>query len=136
VAGVEISLLAVPGIPIVGPGDDVTSLVAEALVSAGMTLRASDVVVVASKIVAKSENRFVAMSEVVPSAQAEELARRTEKDPRLVELILRESVSVSRAFPGVLIVRHRLGFRVGERGHRLLQHRRERRPCAPATPRP
>ena len=109
-AGVEISLFAVPGIPIVGPGDDVTNLVAEALVSAGMTLRASDVIVVASKIVAKSENRFVPMSDVVPSAEAEELARRTDKDPRLVELVLRESVSVSRAVPGVLIVRHRLGF--------------------------
>jgi len=94
----------------VRPGDDLAAVCAEALRAARMPLVAHDVLVVASKIVAKSENRLVPVAQVVPSERAEALAVETDKDPRLVELILRESVAVSRARPGVLIVRHRLGF--------------------------
>ena len=75
-----------------------------------LDLVANDVLVVASKIVAKAEKQLVRIAEIEPSAEADRLARVTEKDPRLVELILRESVAISRAAPGVLIVRHRLGF--------------------------
>lgn len=65
---------------------------------------------IAQKIVSKAEGRFVCLSSVTPDAEALEIARVTGKDPRLVSLILRESEAVSRMAPGVLIVRHRLGF--------------------------
>jgi coenzyme F420-0:L-glutamate ligase/coenzyme F420-1:gamma-L-glutamate ligase len=73
-------------------------------------LAAGDVLVVAQKIVSKAEGRLVRLADVTPSTAAVALAAETEKDPRLVELILRESTEVLRKKPGVLIVRNRLGI--------------------------
>lgn len=90
-------------------GDDLGALLRSAL--AGLApLTEGDVLVVAQKIVSKAEARTVLLSDITPSRKATALARQTEKDPRLVELILRESRQVLRAVPGVLIVEHRLGF--------------------------
>jgi coenzyme F420-0:L-glutamate ligase/coenzyme F420-1:gamma-L-glutamate ligase len=66
--------------------------------------------VVTSKIVSKAEGRIVDLRTVEPSDRARELAAATEKEPELVELILQESTEVVRAVPGVMLVRHRLGF--------------------------
>lgn len=95
---------AVKGLPPIHEGDDLLSLI---LAAAAPT--EGDVVVVASKVVAKAQGRVVALSSVRPSSRALGLAEVTGKDPRVVELILRDSVGVSRAAAGVLIVRHRLG---------------------------
>ncbi|HOU41071.1 MAG TPA: coenzyme F420-0:L-glutamate ligase [Promineifilum sp.] len=103
-------LTALPGIPDVRSGDDVAALLLQALDRAGQTLRDGDVLAVAQKIVSKAEGRQVRLAAVTPSARAEEVAAVVGKDARLVELILRESTAVSRLAPGVLIVRHRLGF--------------------------
>ena len=56
------------------------------------------------------------MADVKPSQEAIELATATDKDPRLVELILQESSEVVRHKPGVLIVRHNLGLVVAQAG--------------------
>jgi len=104
----ELRLLPVVGLPIVRPGDDLAALLAAAL--GPLQPRNHDVLIVTSKIVAKAEGRFVNLRQVIPSAQAIELASATNKDARLVEVILSESVAVSRAAPNVLITRHRLGF--------------------------
>lgn len=103
-------LTALPGIPLVEPGDDLARLILEALGRAGLDLRDGDVLAVTSKIVSKAEGRRVDLATVRPSAQALELARQSAKDPRLVELILRESGEVVRARAGLILVRHRLGF--------------------------
>ena len=109
--GPRLELTAVPGVPIVQPGDDLPALLCNALAQAGVELRGDgDVLVVTSKILSRAEDRFVDLSSVQPSARAHELAARTHKDPRSCELILRESSEVSRAAPNVLVVRHRLGF--------------------------
>lgn len=100
-----VSLIPVPGLPRVQPGDDLAALIA-----ARVELEPGDVVVVASKVVSKSEGCIVDLAGLEPSSRANELASVTGKDPRLVELILRESTEVVRAVPGVLLVRHRLGF--------------------------
>jgi coenzyme F420-0:L-glutamate ligase/coenzyme F420-1:gamma-L-glutamate ligase len=71
---------------------------------------------VCQKIVSKSENRFVDLAAVQPSARAQELAIRCGKDARLVEIILRESTDVVRCAPRVLIVRHRLGYVMANAG--------------------
>lgn len=73
-------------------------------------------VVLAQKIVSKSEDRIVSLDRVTPSARAVELGKAVLKDPRLVELILRESKEVLRAVPNVLIVEHRLGFVMANAG--------------------
>ena len=75
-----------------------------------------DVLVVAQKIVSKAEGRVVDLATVEPSAKALTLAAEVDKDPRLVEVILSESVRVVRARRGVLIVEHRLGFIMANAG--------------------
>jgi coenzyme F420-0:L-glutamate ligase/coenzyme F420-1:gamma-L-glutamate ligase len=116
VVGARLEIVALPGIPIVQPGDDLAALIGAGLRRAELTLRAGDVLVVASKLVSRAEGRFVELATVEPSPRAHELAAVVGKDPRHVELVLRESVAVSRVTRGVLIVRHRLGFVVANAG--------------------
>ncbi len=92
------------------PGDDVAGLLLAALDRAGLALRDGDVVAIAQKIVSKAEGRLVALAGVEPGEEARRLAAQVGNDPRLMELILRESEEVSRLRPGVIIVRHHLGF--------------------------
>jgi len=77
---------------------------------ADLQLADGDILVLAQKIVSKAENRLINLTTVTPSHEALQLAILTEKDPRLVELILRESNEVMRARPGLVVVEHRLGF--------------------------
>lgn len=105
-----LTLTPLPGLPLISPGDDLASLILAALDRAHLTLLEGDILVLAQKIVSKAEGRLVDLSQVTPSPQALELAGRAAKDPRVVELILRESRQVLRTRPGVIIVEHRLGF--------------------------
>ncbi len=106
----SLALTALPGIPLVKPGDDIADLIVQALTRDEIVLLSGDVLVVTSKIVSKAEGRLIALDTVTPSAEAQRLADITGKDARIVELVLRESIEVSRAAPNVLTVRHRLGF--------------------------
>ena len=106
----QLNLTALPGIPLVEPGDDLAKIVIEAYDRAGLAPADGDVLIVAQKIVSKSENRYVRLSDVEPSAAAREMADRTGKEPRVAELILRESREVLRQQPGVIVVEHRLGY--------------------------
>ena len=112
----ELTLVALPGIPEILRDAKLAELLGAAVGRAGKTLASGDVVVIAQKIVSKAEGRSVRLAEVTPSARALELAHIVEKDPRLVELMLRESREVLRAKPGVLIVEHRLGFVMASAG--------------------
>jgi len=111
-----LEILAVPGLPMIKPGDDLAALIAEGFARGGIEPRTGDVLAVAQKVVSKSEGRSVDLATVVPSARAIELAKEIQKDPRLVELILSESVRVVRSRPNVLIVEHRLGFVMANAG--------------------
>jgi coenzyme F420-0:L-glutamate ligase/coenzyme F420-1:gamma-L-glutamate ligase len=102
--------VALPGIPLVREDDDVSALILAALQRANLALQAGDVFVISSKIISKSEGCFVHLESIEAGERAEELARIVGKDPRMVEIILRESRSVSRAARGVLVTEHRLGF--------------------------
>lgn len=93
-----VSVVGVRGIPSVGVGDDLAALVLPLL-----GVRPWDVVVVTHKVVSKAEGRLVALSSVVPSADAVALGARTDNDPRLVEVILGETLRVLTALPGVLV---------------------------------
>lgn len=107
---------ALPGIGEIQPGENLSQIIAQALKAALETLTAGDVLIVAQKIVSKSEGRFVELDSVFPSERAHELAKITLKDPRLIELVLSESTEVMRAKPHVLIVRHRLGYVMANAG--------------------
>jgi coenzyme F420-0:L-glutamate ligase/coenzyme F420-1:gamma-L-glutamate ligase len=112
----ELRLIAVPEFPLVSPGDDLAQLTARALSRAQLQLRSGDVLVFAQKVVSKAEGRRIDLATVTPGPQALELARTVEKDPRLVELVLRESRRVVRSRKDVLIVEHRLGFVMANAG--------------------
>ncbi len=111
-----LSLTALPGLPFVSPGDDLPALLISAMEASAVRPEPLDVLVVAQKIVSKSEGRYIRLADVAPSPRAVELARRVEKDPRLVEVILSETTEVVAAGPGVLIVAHRLGFVMANAG--------------------
>ena len=104
------------GLPAVAAGDDLVGLALRSIKSMNDELQDGDVLVITQKIVSKMQGRSVDLANVVASAEAIELARKTNKDARLVELILRESSEVVRAVPGLIIVAHRLGFILANAG--------------------
>lgn len=122
-----LTLTALPGISEIVPGDDLAAILGEALraleippqrqtVSPPPLSPPQSILVVAQKIVSKAENRYVRLDSVTVSPRAAGLAALTRKDPRVVELVLGESVEVLRAKPDVLIVRHRLGYVMANAG--------------------
>jgi coenzyme F420-0:L-glutamate ligase/coenzyme F420-1:gamma-L-glutamate ligase len=115
-AAAELHLYALPDFPQVTSGDDLGVLTAEASARAGFTLRNDDVLVVAQKVVSKAEGRRINLADVSPGRAALKLARTVRKDPRLVELVLRESRRVVRCAEDVLIVEHRLGLIMANAG--------------------
>ena len=106
----RLEVIPIEGLDEVVAGDRVGVLLAGAVAGSGESLAGDDVVVVSHKIVSKAEGRLVDLGEVEPGERAVELARRLVKDPRLVELILRESAEVIREERGVLIVEGRAGW--------------------------
>lgn len=105
-----ITLTAVPGIPAIRAGDDLASILGDALHAAALRPQRGDVLVVTHKIVSKAEGRTVALADVTPTSRARELAAAIGKDPALVEVILSESHAVLRFRPGLIITEHRLGI--------------------------
>ena len=112
----SLSFLAVPGVPEVQPGADLSKLLIDCIDAAGLELANGDVLAVAQKIVSKAENRLVDLNDVEPSPNALSLAYAGGKDPRLAELILRESNRVVRDTPTVIIVEHRSGIVLANAG--------------------
>jgi coenzyme F420-0:L-glutamate ligase / coenzyme F420-1:gamma-L-glutamate ligase len=110
-----ISLIAVPAIPAIRPGDDLARILGDAL-EAALPPQPGDVLVVTHKIVSKAEGRYVSLADVTPSPQARQLAAATGKDAALVEVILSESRAVLRFRPGLIITEHRLGMVLANAG--------------------
>jgi len=96
--------------PEVRPGDDLAALILEAARGQGADIEDGDVLVVTQKIVSKAEGRLVDLRQVEPSARAQEMAARTGKDARLLEVILRESRRIVRQERGVIICETKQGF--------------------------
>jgi coenzyme F420-0:L-glutamate ligase / coenzyme F420-1:gamma-L-glutamate ligase len=112
----SLEVIALNGLPLIKAGDDLVELIASSVKQNGVEPRAQDVLVVAQKIVSKAEGRMVDLATIKPSAQAIALAADVDKDARLVEVILSESVRVVRARRNVLIVEHRLGLIMANAG--------------------
>jgi coenzyme F420-0:L-glutamate ligase/coenzyme F420-1:gamma-L-glutamate ligase len=112
----SLEVIALTGLPLIKAGDDLVELIASSLKLNRVEPRAQDVLVVAQKIVSKAEGRMIDLATIEPSAKARMLAVEVDKDPRLVELILSESVRVVRVRRNVLIVEHRLGFIMANAG--------------------
>ena len=105
-----ITIIPLPGLPEITPGDDLASLILSALIPADVTLSDGDVLVVTSKVVSKAERRLIMLDDVEPSPFAIEWARQFGRDPRHIEIVLRESRRIARMDRGVLIAETRHGF--------------------------
>ena len=103
-------VFAVPGIPDVASGDAIGALIVDAAARARQAIELGDVVVVAQKIVSKAEGAVVRLDDVAPSARAAEWAAAWGKDPRVVEVVLRESRRIVRMERGILITETHHGF--------------------------
>ena len=113
---VQFTVHAIRGLPMVAPGDDLAAAILAAIEAQKLSLEPGDILVIAQKIVSKAEGRYVRLDSVTPTQEALEIADVTGKDPRLVEIILRESTQVVRMKPGVLIVRHKQGWVCAQAG--------------------
>ena len=112
----SLKLTALTGIPLVQPGDCLVSFILQSLKQTEINLKEGDILVIAQKVVSKSEGRYVRLDNVEPSKKALELAKLTEKDPRLVELILTESREIVRHRDGVIVVENRQGIILANAG--------------------
>jgi coenzyme F420-0:L-glutamate ligase/coenzyme F420-1:gamma-L-glutamate ligase len=115
-AGASLQLIALAPWPLVRGGDDLAAQTATALAAMNLTLHSGDVLVYAQKIVSKAEGRRVDLRTITPGARASALALEVDKDPRLVELVLRESRRIVRTAKDVLIVEQRLGLIMANAG--------------------
>lgn len=100
-----VTIMPVDGLPEIGPGDDLAAMIADAI-----ELADGDIVVITSKIVSKAEGRSVELADVAPSDFAVEWSATWDKDPRLVEVVLRESKRIVRQAGPVLITETHHGF--------------------------
>ena len=103
------SLFAVPGLPMIQPGDDLPALIVACLASAGEQLQPGDVLVIAQKIISKAEGRLVRLADVVPNERSKEVAAIVGKDPRVVHVVLDDSRSALRIKKNLLVVEQRSG---------------------------
>ncbi len=106
----SLTLTPLINIPLIRRDDNLADIIVNSLQDSNITLEDNDILVVAQKIVSKAEGRAVNLATVTPSTRAIELAKQTEKDPRVVELMLQESKEVLRTRVGTIVVEHRLGF--------------------------
>jgi coenzyme F420-0:L-glutamate ligase / coenzyme F420-1:gamma-L-glutamate ligase len=111
-----VSFFPLPGIPLVEPGDDLAAILTKALSESAVGLRDGDVLVVAQKIVSKAEGRYVKLADVKPSERAVEIAQRTGKEARRVEVIISESDQIVKLGPQLVIAAHKLGFVMANAG--------------------
>jgi coenzyme F420-0:L-glutamate ligase/coenzyme F420-1:gamma-L-glutamate ligase len=105
-----VTILGIEGIPEIQPGDDIGRHIAEAASRQEVQLQDNDVLIVTQKAVSKSEDRFVNLDDVEPSPIAIEMAKVGEKDPRHVEVVLRETKRIVRNDRGVIICETRHGL--------------------------
>jgi coenzyme F420-0:L-glutamate ligase/coenzyme F420-1:gamma-L-glutamate ligase len=103
-------LTRLKGIKQIIPGDDLVDVIFKALRETRITLKDGDILVLAQKIVSKSEGRLVNLTNVIPTERAREIAKEVDKRPELIQLILDESNEVLRKRPGTIIVELKSGF--------------------------
>jgi coenzyme F420-0:L-glutamate ligase/coenzyme F420-1:gamma-L-glutamate ligase len=106
----KIEIIGVPNIPEIRQGDDLPRLILAGCESGGIRLAADDVLIVTQKIVSKAEGRMVDLNDVTPSQFAQDYAQKWGKDPRQIEVVLRESARIVRMDKGVIICETRHGF--------------------------
>ena len=106
----SLTLTPLLNFPLIRQDDNLADILVKSLQETQIELQDNDIIVLAQKIVSKSEGRMVNLATVTPSQHAIELAQKADKDPRVMELMLQESNEVLRIRVGTIIVEHKLGF--------------------------
>src|SRR5919108_6670231 len=106
----EVRIIGLHGLPDITPGADLAPLIAEAAHAQGLTFTSGDILVVTQKIVSKAEGQLVDLHTVTPSPFAMQVAKLQEKDPQIVEVVLRESKRVVRMDQRTIIAETHHGF--------------------------
>ncbi|MDP2776384.1 MAG: coenzyme F420-0:L-glutamate ligase, partial [Anaerolineales bacterium] len=106
----SLTLTPLQNIPIIRQGDNLADILVDALQSSNLQFANDDILVITQKIVSKAEGRMINLATITPNARTIELAKKADKDPRVVELMLQESNEVLRVRKGTIIVEHKLGF--------------------------
>jgi len=105
-----IRIIGLEGFPLVKAGDDLVKMIVETAAKSAVSIEDGDIVVVAQKVLSKAEGRVVKLSDVEPSDEAEKTAKVVSKDPRFVDLILKEAKKVLKCSPDALIVENAKGL--------------------------
>jgi coenzyme F420-0:L-glutamate ligase/coenzyme F420-1:gamma-L-glutamate ligase len=105
-----LTIIGLKGIPEIKKGDDIAEIIYSTLKKQNMDLQDKDIIVITQKIVSKSEGRIIDLSKIKPSRLALRLAKTNKKDPRIIEVILRESKSILRLKNGKIISETKHGF--------------------------
>ncbi len=103
-------VIGIENIPIIQQGDDIAGLITSAVQDMGLEFEAKDILVIAHTIISRAEGKIISLSEITPTSEALKLAAHTDKDPRIVQLILDESSEVVACRPGLIITRHKQGW--------------------------
>lgn len=106
----SISIIPIPGVPQIHPGDDLTALLLKAIDEADIGVKDGDVLVICQKVVSKAEGAVIDLKTIEPSPFAQQTAALWEKDPRMVEVVLRESSRIVRMKNGVVITETKHGW--------------------------
>ncbi|MEM2970808.1 MAG: coenzyme F420-0:L-glutamate ligase [Candidatus Bathyarchaeia archaeon] len=105
-----IQVIGIENLPIIKVGDNIASLICDAAKRQGSPIQNGDIIVVTHVVVSRAEGRTVNLDEVVPSEFAKTIAKQCEKDPALVEVVLREAKSIVRMGDGKIITETKHGF--------------------------
>jgi coenzyme F420-0:L-glutamate ligase/coenzyme F420-1:gamma-L-glutamate ligase len=111
-----IQVIGIGDLPLIREGDDLGELILESLKRMGIALMDNDILVITEKVVSKAEGRLVKLEDVVPTERAVKLAEVSGKDPRIVELILRESKEVLAVGENFIIVETHSGLVLANAG--------------------
>lgn len=105
-----VSIIGLEGFPLVNVGDDLAKIVVETARKNSVPIEDGDIVVVAQKVVSKAEGRVVELRDVKPSERAKKMAKVASKDPRFVELVLKEAKKILKLSPETLIIENEKGL--------------------------
>lgn len=106
----HLKLIALKDFPLIQPKDDLASIITKSIHLNKITIEPGDVIVVAQKVISKSEDRFQVVNEIEPSQEAIDLAKELKRDPSFIQIILNESNKIISTEKNVIIVEHKLGF--------------------------
>jgi len=106
----HLNLIALKKFPLIEPGDDLNKIILKSISDNNISLEDGDIIVIAQKIISKSENRYINLDDVNPSQDALDLGEELNRDPAFIQSILDESKAIISTEKNVIIVEHNLGF--------------------------